>query len=121
MVATSVVIGGIQVVHHDFGQRFFPIQAIEVAAQRVGLRPIADGVETHVRPQFVEAAGIVVPPRPQVELLGPTLFGVQAPEYQHQVAGEARLFRRCGGLAPARPREDGRRFLLAGEIGERSI
>ena len=99
-----VVVGRIQVVEHHLRQRVLLVEPVEVAAERVGLRPVADGIEAGVRPDFAEAPRVVVAPRAQVKLLGPALLGIQAAEEQHQVAGETAVLLGGRGVAAARAR-----------------
>src|SRR5258708_30391911 len=69
-----VVVGRIQIVNHYLRQRVLLIQAIQIPAQRLALRPVADGIPPGIRPHLLEPPPLVFPPRTQVELLGPALL-----------------------------------------------
>ena len=64
-----------------------------------GLLPIADAVESSVGAQLRYQAGIVVAESAKMQLLGPTLFGIEATKKHHEKRGKAFLVFRAGDSA----------------------
>src|ERR1043166_2192980 len=94
---------------------------VEKVAERIGLRPVADGIEAGVRTHFPETPRVVVAARAQMKLLGPALFGIEAAENQHHVRREFNQLLMCGRMAAARAAEDRGRFVLCDRMAERVV
>ena len=69
-----VVVGGVEVVDDHLRQRVLAVEPVEVATERLDLRPVADRVDAGVGAERLQARRVVVAERAEVELLGPALL-----------------------------------------------
>lgn len=96
----GVIVCWIQVVKNRARECAFAVEAVEIGGKRFDLPPIADGVESGVRTNRAESAGVGVSERAEVELFGPVFFRVETAKENHEVSGEGFLLRgRCSGAA----------------------
>jgi hypothetical protein len=81
----DVVILRVCVVNDGFRQEASGVQPVEVSAEGVRLRPIADRVETRVRSESLGHPGVYASHRAEVQLFGPAFFGIEPAEEKHHV------------------------------------
>ena len=106
-----VVVGRVQVVDDRLRQRVVLLEAIEIPAERVNLRQIADRVVAGVAAERLQRARVRVAARAEVQLLRPALLGVEMAEEHHDVRRERLALLGRRGLSGARLVED--RFRLS--------
>src|SRR5690606_4735209 len=93
-------------------QRALAVEQVEVRAERLGLRIVADRVVAGVAAELAHRTPARVAPRAEVQLLRPALLGVGPAEEQHDEGREALGGLRVALPAAARAIEDRRRVLV---------
>ena len=112
----GVVVHRVDVIEDGLRQGALLVEAVQEIAERIGLPPVAHGVEAGVGPDLLQQAGVVAAAGAQVQLHGPAVLRIQPAQEQHHAGGEPDLFVQRGRLPGARFRENLRGSLLAAEF-----
>jgi hypothetical protein len=76
-------VGGVHVVQNDLGESVLLREQVEVSAEMLRLRKIADRIETGIGSKLAAGSGVHVAEGTEVKLFGPAFFGVEAAEEKH--------------------------------------
>ena len=106
--------GIVIIVDHHLGQLIRLIHTVEEATHGMILRIVAHRIESRVRTNFQELAGIVVAHGADVKLHGPILLRIPATHFPHDIKCILFLFLRRGGLSFAGASENFRNRLPRG-------
>src|SRR5258707_8493611 len=111
-----VVLRGIFFVDSHSGRGVLLIEPIHVSRESGGLRIIADGIKSGVRPKLLQEPRIGVAQSTEMKLLGPTLRRVKPAKEQHHKCAKLRLFRWRNRMARSRFLENRGGGLLGAKI-----